>query len=752
MISQEKKFTFSEKLIPLLVKAKGKADKDLLTHSLEVEEIAEKILGQLYISPKLNKLARIGIDDETLKEAILLHTLFHDLGKLDTVFQERRERGESTHNRPHALLGLPLVKHELDRIFKEIGVKGEAKEILTAYALLSVATHHSDYHADLYRGFADLRIKLPLTINETPFSILRNSYEKIEDYLEDRYLFDNGIPKRHIYVLFNGTLRLADWLVSGEMSLKNTFVEYGEPQRRVNEYFDKKGWKPREYQLLVSEANHEAMHLRLPTGDGKTETALMPRVNPSKLIYTLPTVTTVESMRLRFEDIFGKQNVSFSHHLLYLTLFEEDRIDEKLSHRYHLKKVVVTTIDRVLLSLMNYRHYQLLEIALNNAYLVVDEIHSYSPFTLSLIFDALEYLREYHNTKILVMSATLPKILEDELKERIGSIPVLPDEYVEKRYKSKQRVRIHVEDEYLINQLDKIRDYYRRGYKVLVVANTVNRAREIYELLKNKGLEYKKDIILIHSRFNLDDRNEKNKLLEELKRNDYPFVLIATQVVEVSLDIDFDVMFTEVSPFDSLVQRCGRVNRRGIKGIMDVFVCNVENVEKPYPYYGKDIGNAQITETLSILENFDFKTEFDFLLANDKYYSALFNIYESELGKNPIKNLFLNKIHVSRFGERIATRDTFMTVQAIPVGKEYSIYSEVCELMDKMKDIKEPKKRDEIRVNILKKIVNVPFYVAENNRYGNNEENYKKYGFVFVELDYDSEVGIKELDKKAIIF
>jgi len=750
MISREKRFTFSEKLIPLLVKAKGKADKDLLTHSEEVEGFAKEILDRLYISPKLNKLARIGMDGEKLKETILLHTLFHDLGKLDTIFQERRERGESTHNRPHALLGLPLVKNELNRIFKEIGLEGEAKEILTAYALLSVATHHSDYHVDLYRGFADLQPKLPLTINEMPFSTLKDSLEKIEDLGWNYYITDE-IP-RYIYVLFNGTLRLADWLASGEMPINNVFLEHGEPQKKVKEYFDKKGWKPRKYQLLVSEANHDAMHLRLPTGDGKTETALMPCVSSSKLIYTLPTITTVESMRLRFEEIFGKQNVSFSHHLLYLTLFEEDRIDEKLSHRYHLKKAVVTTIDRVLLSLMNYRHYPLLEIALSNAYLVVDEIHSYSPFTLSLIFDALEYLREYHNTKVLVMSATLPEFLEEKLKERIGSIPALPDEYVEKKYKSKRRVRIHFEDEYLINQLDRIWNFYRRGYRVLVVANTVNKAKEIYERLKSKGLEYKKDILLIHSRFNLDDRNEKNKLLENLKYNTKPFILIATQVVEVSLDIDFDVMFTEVSPFDSLVQRCGRINRNGAKGIMDVFVCNLENIEKPYPYHSKDIGNAQITETLSILENFNFKTEFDFLLANDKYYDVLSDIYDRELNKAPIKKLFLNKISVSKFGETIATRDTFMTVQAIPVGKEYSIYSEVCRLMDKMEDIKEPKKRNEIRVNILKKIVNVPFYVAENNRYGNNDENYKKYGFIFVELDYDSEVGIKEFDRETLIF
>jgi len=68
------------------------------------------------------------------------------------------------------------------------------------------------------------------------------------------------------------------------------------------------------------------------TGDGKTETALLPRFNNiNKIIYTLPTVTTVESMRHRFEEYFGKYNVSFSHHLLFLSLHDEERLEEKIS-------------------------------------------------------------------------------------------------------------------------------------------------------------------------------------------------------------------------------------------------------------------------------------------------------------------------------------------------------------------------------------------------------------------------------------
>jgi len=116
----------------------------------------------------------------------------------------------------------------------------------------------------------------------------------------------------------------------------------------------------------------------------------------------------------------------------------------KKYHEYNIKKTVVTTIDRILLALMNYRHYPLLEISLNNSYLIVDEIHSYSPFTLSLIFDALEYLKKNHNTKILVMSATLPKLIEEELKKRLNAQEILPQIMIEKRYSDRKRVKMYL--------------------------------------------------------------------------------------------------------------------------------------------------------------------------------------------------------------------------------------------------------------------------------------------------------------------
>jgi len=100
--------------------------------------------------------------------------------------------------------------------------------------------------------------------------------------------------------------------------------------------------------------------------------------------------------------------------------------------------------------------------------------------------------------------------------------------------------------------------------KILIVLNTVRRAQDIFiqlQRLMGKNDYQPQDVMLIHSRFTFLDRRRLEKRIFE-----YPRIVVATQVIEVSLDIDYDVLFTEVCYPDSLVQRAGRVNRYGKLG------------------------------------------------------------------------------------------------------------------------------------------------------------------------------------------
>lgn len=113
---------------------------------------------------------------------------------------------------------------------------------------------------------------------------------------------------------------------------------------------------------------------------------------------------------------------------------------------------------------------------------------------------------------------------------------------------------------------------------MLVICNTIDKSKEIYAKIKDKGA---KNVLLYNSEYTAMDRDNKEERLELASKlsSGCPFIAVTTQVVEVSLDLDFDVLFTEIAPVDAIVQRIGRVNRKGVKGICDVFIHNYDKDE-----------------------------------------------------------------------------------------------------------------------------------------------------------------------------
>ncbi|NCN64866.1 MAG: hypothetical protein COV98_00990 [Candidatus Altarchaeum sp. CG12_big_fil_rev_8_21_14_0_65_33_22] len=732
---------FTEDELKLLkkCKAKTKPDESIYSHSYRCYNLSAKILEKFFISKSVIEYEKIKIELDIIKDICAFHVLLHDLGKSDSRFQDKID-GRTKSCPPHALLSLEKAKEKLIERTKNYDISEEQKKLLIYISLLSIASHHSDYHRDIYKK----------NEHEPAYQILKEIVNHLDELKYPNYYISPEI--KFLYIFFNGVLRMSDWISSGNLEIKNLFFEnHIELSKRIKLYLKLKNFSLYDHQKYFK-TNFNCGFMRLPTGDGKTETALLANFPINKVIYTLPTVTTVESMRHRFEECFYKENVSFSHHLLFLSLYDEGRLNEEILHQYSMKKIVVTTIDKVLLSLMNYRHYPMLQMGLNNSYLIIDEIHSYSPYTLSLILNGLEYLKRYHNTKILVMSATLPKIIENELIKRIGAEELIDKKIVEERYKGKRKVNLRKDfiEEDIESNTKNILEMFKKGKKVLVVLNTVNKAKKIYEILKNENnLKWGDEIFLIHSRFNHDDKKEKNNFLEKLKQNKDKkgFVLIATQIVEVSLDIDFDVMFTEVSPFDSLVQRCGRVNRKGKKGACDVFLFSPER-ELPYK-------REQIEATKKILSNFKLETEMDFLTANDEYYNDIEDFYRKEFDKKPLEDF--KGIERSNFGEELTrTRESFITLPVIPTGENNEIYTKVKEYVNILDNLSSYKKDKKLEINrfVLGNIVEVPIYVAKGDLKVKavDQEIRDKFGVIFINATYNSETGIISKKQGGIIF
>lgn len=163
--------------------------------------------------------------------------------------------------------------------------------------------------------------------------------------------------------------------------------------------------------------------------------------------------------------------------------------------------------------------------------------------------------------------------------------------------------------------MDKIIKDISDDKKVLVICNTVQTSQEVYEQLKIKNSA------LLHSRFILKDRDSIEKKLSDLN------LLVGTQAIEVSLNISYDVLYTEPAPLDALIQRFGRVNRTGWNKheLKPVNVCQIGSESDKYIYDEKIV-----QKTLNLLENVNILYESKIQELIDKVYGSGYNSKDRE--------------------------------------------------------------------------------------------------------------------------
>jgi CRISPR-associated endonuclease/helicase Cas3 len=268
--------------------------------------------------------------------------------------------------------------------------------------------------------------------------------------------------------------------------------------------------------------------------------------------------------------------------------------EEKRKHLMNDFKTLVTPIKivtpfQLLKYLFGLKGFEKGLFELAGSYLIFDEIHAYNPAVFAQIIVLLKFVIQQLGAKVYIMTATMPVFLRKKLEEAIGEYTFIQADDL--LYASFTRHSVHVLDGLLRDSLCFIQEKLNKGNKVLVVCNTVAEAQYVYEHLSTE----KK--VLLHSAFNGDDRFEKEQLLKA----DDTQLLVGTQAIEVSLDIDFDMIFTESAPLDALIQRFGRVNRKCKKGICDCYVFKGRNEKDSFIYTDEDVILRTI-EALSTIE------------------------------------------------------------------------------------------------------------------------------------------------------
>ncbi|MCI0621544.1 MAG: CRISPR-associated helicase Cas3' [Acidobacteria bacterium] len=339
------------------------------------------------------------------------------------------------------------------------------------------------------------------------------------------------------------------------------------------------GFAPANHQRGCAEAvaRGESVILRAPTGSGKSEAVWIPfllrRGNgfPMRMIHALPMRALANQLEERMKQYAGPTlRVAAMHgQRPESVLFYADAIFATLDQ-------VVTSYACAPLSL-SVRQGNIPAGAVASSFLVFDEVHTFEPRLGLQSVLVLADRAHQMGIPFVIMSATLPKNFIRSLADRFGATPIEGDR-LESRDLEPRRVTLRVSSEKLSARA--ILDHARKANRTLVVVNTVQRALDLYEQVRGT---FQGQVVLAHSRFYDEDRRTKERQIEALfgkKAAQCRCLLIATQVVEVGLDISCDLLITELAPIDALVQRAGRCARWGGKG--DVVVFRDLDTKRPY--------------------------------------------------------------------------------------------------------------------------------------------------------------------------
>lgn len=252
-----------------------------------------------------------------------------------------------------------------------------------------------------------------------------------------------------------------------------------------------------------------------------------------------------------------------------------------------LAEVGVGTLDQLLMAVMPFRHQSLRLLGMRDKILLLDEVHAYDGYMVKL----LEGLLRFHAAQggsAIILSATLPAALREKLLNAFSDgaefmsaggsdnagYPWLShltsSGLLEQPLATRPEVQRTVAVNWIQQRQEALDIIYRvvaTGQCICWIRNTVDDALDTYQQLLHEGIVPEQDLLLFHSRFAFIDRIAiENKTLNWFGNN-APVserrgkVLIATQVVEQSLDLDFDWMITDLAPIDLLIQRAGRLQR-----------------------------------------------------------------------------------------------------------------------------------------------------------------------------------------------
>ncbi|WP_055528776.1 CRISPR-associated helicase/endonuclease Cas3 [Streptomyces alboniger] len=408
-------------------------------------------------------------------------------------------------------------------------------------------------------------------------------------------------------ILLQGGVTMADRMASAHTPVHRDHPLTPAYRQRLEERLRTHGHGLRPQQ---TEAAHTTGHvfIRAWTGSGKTEAALLWALHnlhdmaaagqgTPRVFYLLPYLAAINAMVRRLEEgelqATGQVGVSHSHAASYYLsrALNDDCASDAESLAAARKSLAQENATRLFRELIRVgTPYQPLRGALAgpahssalldaaNSLFILDELHAYDPRRLGMILAMMSFW-EHLGGRIAIVSATLPDALQEAIQtalaQHVQLIQPPKDTVFPRRHRQLTRDNVLGSDAAITEMSGRI----EAGEALLVVANNRPNARALYRKLGGiaRRVHRERDAaIMLHSRYRRDHRAAIEDRIRARYRNGHPDrkggVLVATQTVEVSLDVDFDTIHTACAPMDALCQRFGRVNRSGARPPADVIV------------------------------------------------------------------------------------------------------------------------------------------------------------------------------------
>lgn len=738
----------------------------LVEHTRDVTEAAQNLIQSLPFNDE---------ERDFWLDKIVRCAKLHDIGKIHPWFQENLQAGKSVKPVRHEIMSLWLIEQFLELPHDEYfaiathhkGVVLDSMDSPYGRLDLDILVHNMPelikqfYDFQTLQNFIndwnlrfDLNLKsknitsIQSKLNSNIVKLLRKKcHQKVEKDIESRF---------HL-AKTRGLLIASDHIGSARLqheipSWKKLSTEMFQPRKKKGEFHSF-----RDFQHKLQSVTKDVI-LYAPTGSGKTEAALCWYVQNQRencrLFYLLPYTASINAMVKRLQTIFGEETVTALHSktldFFFERLEEEGDNHEKNQERARTLKtfskelffpIKVATPHQVLKNALMGKGWEMSLFDYQNACFIIDEFHTYDALMTGLMLATVKWLKDNFNAKIFFMSATIPQFLKNLIIEKLydGDKSVFrqpnPEISSDRAILDQKRHQLFccknqsIEDE---DKVDLIKRYLNGGKSVLVIVNNVKTCQDLFT-----KIHFTKDVKLLHGGFNKRDRIKIEQHITD--KNKKPQLLIATQAVEVSLDIDYDVAFIENAPIDALIQRFGRVNRTGKKGVVPVYIFE-KIIGNTKFFYDEEV--LRLTFENLLILNKQHLSEADLVNVCNQVYENGYNEEQQETFERGFNNSIIRE-----FKQKLIAGHWKPWIEEVIEGQTMKIDVLCSNLLEEYSKLREQGKF--IYANQL--LVSVYRYETEEKYVLDKKAKSKNKVIVSDDLFYDELIGYKEVNSSEDI-